>query len=140
MPAKPAQANFYPAGATKDEVEAWLKGLSPAERARATGFFTTIRRGPDGKFIAVPYSLEYQGEIARVSRLLREAAALTTQPTLKSYLEKRAAALLSNDYYDSDIAWMEPRCQHRADDRSVRELRRRVVQLQGRVRGVHHAA
>jgi len=106
VPPKPAQANFYPAGATKDEVEAWLKGLSPAERARATGFFTTIRRGPDGKFLAVPYSLEYQGEIARVSGLLREAAALTTQPTLKSYLEKRAAALLSNDYYDSDIAWM----------------------------------
>jgi hypothetical protein len=105
-PAKPAEANFYPAGATKADVEAWLKGLSAAERTRATGFFTTIRRGADGKFVAVPYSLEYQGEIARVSKLLNEAAALTTQPTLKSYLEKRAAALLSNDYYDSDIAWM----------------------------------
>jgi hypothetical protein len=107
MPAKPAQGNFYPAGATKEEVEAWMNGLSASERARATGFFTTIRRGPDGKFIAVPYSLEYQGELARVNGLLREAAALTSQPTLKSYLEKRAAALLSNDYYESDIAWME---------------------------------
>jgi hypothetical protein len=106
VPPKPPQANFYPAGAKKEEVEAWLKGLSAAERTRATGFFTTIRRGPDGKFISVPYSLEYQGELARVNSLLREAAALTTQPTLKSYLEKRAAALLSNDYYDSDIAWM----------------------------------
>jgi hypothetical protein len=106
VPAKPPQANFYPAGAKKEEVEAWMKSLSPAERTRATGFFTTIRRGPDGKFIAVPYSLEYQGELARVNGLLLEAAALTTQPTLKSYLEKRAAALLSNDYYDSDIAWM----------------------------------
>jgi hypothetical protein len=106
VPPKPPQANFYPAGATKEEVEAWLKGLSAAERTRATGFFTTIRRGPDGRFIAVPYSLEYQGELARVATLLREAAGLTTQPTLKSFLEKRAAALLSNDYYDSDIAWM----------------------------------
>ena len=106
VPPKPPEANFYPAGATKDEVEAWLKGLSAAERTRATGFFTTIRRGADGKFTAVPYSLEYQGEVARVSTLLREAAALTTQPTLKSFLEKRAAALLDNDYYDSDIAWM----------------------------------
>ena len=105
-PAKPAEANFYPAGATKDQVEAWLKGLSPAEHARAVGFFTTIRRGADGKFIAVPYSLEYQGELARASKLIAEAAALTTQPTLKSFLEKRAAALLSNDYYDSDLAWM----------------------------------
>jgi len=106
-PKKPEEANFYPGGATKAEVEAWFKTLSGAERTRATGFFTTIRRGPDGKFIAVPYSLEYQGEIAHVVELLREAAALTTQPTLKNYLEKRAASLLSNDYYDSDVAWME---------------------------------
>jgi hypothetical protein len=106
VPAKPPQANFYPAGATKEDVDAWFKTLPPAERARATGFFTVIRRGTDGKFIAVPYSLEYQGELATVNSLLREAAALTMQPTLKSYLEKRAAALLTNDYYDSDIAWM----------------------------------
>ena len=107
VPEKPAQANFYPAGATKTEVEAWLKSLPEPERRRATGFFTTIRRGPDGRFVAVPYSLEYQGELARVSALLREAAGLTQQPTLKNFLEKRAASLLSNDYYDSDVAWME---------------------------------
>jgi hypothetical protein len=106
-PKKPEQGNFYPAGATKAEIEAWLKTLPDAERRRATGFFTTIRRGPDGKFVLVPYSLEYQGEVAHVAALLREAAGLTQQPTLKAYLEKRAAALISNDYYDSDVAWME---------------------------------
>ncbi|HLG58282.1 MAG TPA: hypothetical protein VI485_23255 [Vicinamibacterales bacterium] len=105
-PPKPAQANFYAAGATKAEIEAWLKTLPEAERTRATGFFTTIRRSPDGRLMAVPYTLEYQGEIAHVATLLREAAALTAQPALKSYLEKRAAALISNDYYDSDVAWM----------------------------------
>ena len=42
-----------------------------------------------------------------MSRLLREAAALTKQPTLKSFLEKRADAFMSNDYYASDVAWME---------------------------------
>jgi len=106
-PAKPPQGNFYPAGATKAEVEAWVNGLSAADKARATGFFTTIRRGADGRFAAVPYSLEYQNEMAHVARLLREAAALTAQPTLKRYLETRAAGLLSNDYYESDVAWME---------------------------------
>jgi hypothetical protein len=106
-PAKPPQGNFYPAGATKEEVEAWIKSLPEAQRRQATGFFTTIRRGPDGRFTAVPYTLEYQGEIAQVASLLREAAALTTQPTLKTFLERRAAALISNDYYDSDVAWME---------------------------------
>ena len=106
-PRKPEQGNFYPAGATKADVEAWLKTLPEAERRRATGFFTTIRRAPDGKFMLVPYSVEYQGELTHVAALLREAAALTQQPTLKAYLEKRAASLISNDYYDSDVAWME---------------------------------
>ena len=106
-PSKPPQANFYPAGATKEEIEAWIKTLPPAERTRATGFFTTIRRGPDGRLMAVPYTVEYQGELQRVSELLREAAAHTAQPTLKAYLERRAADLLSNDYYASDVAWME---------------------------------
>ena len=106
-PAKPPQGNFYPAGATKADVEGWIKSLPDPERRRATGFFTTIRRAADGKFVNVPYSLEYQGEVAHVAALLREAAALTQQPTLKAFLEKRAAALLSNDYYDSDVAWME---------------------------------
>jgi len=106
-PEKPEQGNFYPAGATKEEVDAWINGLPEAERRRATGFFTTIRRGPDGRLMAVPYSTEYQGELTHVADLLREAAALTQQPTLKSFLEKRAAALISNDYYDSDVAWME---------------------------------
>ena len=106
-PAKPPQANFYPAGATKEEVEAWIKTLPEPQQRAATGFFTTIRRDPGGKFVAVPYSSEYQGEIAEMARLLREAASLTTQPTLKAFLDKRAAALLSNDYYDSDVAWME---------------------------------
>ena len=42
-----------------------------------------------------------------MARLLREAAGLTKQPTLEAFLEKRAAAFISNDYYESDIAWME---------------------------------
>ncbi len=108
VPAKPEGANFYPAGATKAEIEAWLKTLSESERARATGFFTAIRRVPGGQgFLIVPYSVEYQGELARAAELLREAASLTSQPTLKTFLTRRAVAFLSNDYYPSDLAWME---------------------------------
>jgi hypothetical protein len=106
-PAKPAQANFYPADATKEQVEEWISTLSGAQRTFATGFYTTIRRNAEGKFIAVPYSFEYQGELAHAAALLREAAALTKQPTLKAFLEKRAQAFITNDYYDSDVTWME---------------------------------
>ena len=111
-PAKPEGANFYPAGATKAEIEAWQKTLPGPEQAKATGFFTTIRRPAVAKggktgFEVVPYSVEYQGELARAAELLREAAALTAQPTLKAFLTGRADAFLSNDYYASDVAWME---------------------------------
>ena len=107
VPSKPESANFYPAGATKEQVQQWIDSLTGAEKARATGFFTTIRRGPDGGFVAVPYSVEYQGSLARAASLLREAAQLTSQPTLKTYLHSRADAFISNDYYASDVAWME---------------------------------
>lgn len=107
VPARPEGANFYPAGATKAEVERWISLLPAAEREAATGFFTTIRRTPAGALTSVPFSVEYQGELARAAELLREAAAATTQPTLKSFLEKRAEAFATNDYYASDVAWME---------------------------------
>ncbi|HZI10369.1 MAG TPA: hypothetical protein VE153_08215 [Myxococcus sp.] len=107
VPAKPEAANFYPAGATKAQVEAWVKSLPEAKQKEATGFYTTIRRGTDGKFISVPYSVEYQGELAQAAALLREAAALTQQPTLKAFLTARADAFLSNDYYASEVAWMK---------------------------------
>jgi hypothetical protein len=108
VPAEPPpQANFYPADVSKEEVEAWIRTLLDAARRQATGFFTTIRRGPDGRLTTVPYSVEYQGTLGRLSTLLRDAAARTSQPTLKRYLDSRAAAFLSNDYYESDVAWME---------------------------------
>jgi hypothetical protein len=104
---KPQGANYYPADATRDQIDAWMQGLPEQQKEAATGFFTAIRRAADGNFIAVPYSLEYQGELMEMARLLREAAALTSQPTLKAFLTKRADAFISNDYYDSDLAWME---------------------------------
>jgi len=107
VPPKPEGGNFYPADASKEEVQKWLDSLSGDEKARATGFFTTIRRGADRRLMAVPYSVEYQGELGRMAALLREAADLTSAPSLKKFLQARADAFLSNDYYASDVAWME---------------------------------
>jgi hypothetical protein len=106
-PAKPAGANFYPPDTKKEEVEKWLAGLPLAEREQAAGFFTTIRRSSRSGFTAVPYSVEYQGELAIAAEHLREAAKATTDPTLKVFLDARAAAFSSNDYYVSDVRWME---------------------------------
>jgi hypothetical protein len=107
VPPKPPAGSFYPPGSSKAEIEKWLKTLPVGARAAAEGFFTTIRKAPDGNFSVVPYSIEYQPELAQAAALLREAAGVTTQPTLKVFLEARAAAFLSNDYYASDVAWMK---------------------------------
>jgi len=107
IPAKPPQANYYPADATREEVDAWFKSLPPQAHAEATGFFTVIRRNWDGRLVAVPYNVEYRNVLSAAAAHLREAASLTSQPTLKRFLELRADAFFSNDYFASDMAWME---------------------------------
>ena len=104
---KPTGANFYPEDITKEEFNAWSQSLPLEARERALGFFYTIRRDADKKLKVVPYSQEYSEFLVPAAKLLREAAALTTNETLKNFLTKRAAAFASNDYYESDVAWMD---------------------------------
>jgi hypothetical protein len=106
-PSKPPGANFYPIGASKEEIQSWLETLPADARQHASGFFTTIRHSANGGYVAVPYSVEYQPELGEASRLLREAADATSDATLRRFLLTRATAFLSNDYYESDVAWME---------------------------------
>jgi hypothetical protein len=107
VPAKPASGNFYPAGISKEELASWIAGLGGKEEKEAKGFFHTIRRDPKDKLVTVPYSVEYQGELSAAADLLREAAKLTNQPSLRKFLEARADAFISNEYHDSDVAWMQ---------------------------------
>ncbi|HEY3582547.1 MAG TPA: hypothetical protein VGK82_18470 [Pyrinomonadaceae bacterium] len=104
---KPHEANYYPADMTKDEFNAWVQTLSDADKQKATGFFWLIRRGDDRKLTIVPYSQAYREYLEPAARLLREAASSTTNATLKNFLNKRADAFGSDDYYDSDVAWMD---------------------------------
>jgi hypothetical protein len=103
---KPPQAAHYPDDMTKEEFNAWVETLGEDERQKATGFFYTIRRDAGGKLKAVPYSEEYREFLEPAASLLSEAARLTTNATLRDFLQKRARAFLSNDYYESDVAWM----------------------------------
>lgn len=107
VPEKPKEGNFYPVGSTKQEIETWIKGLNPADKELAQGFFTVIRRNPQGQLASVGYHVEYQQELAVAADHLLKAAAVTTQPTLKEFLTTRAKAFLSNDYYESEVAWMK---------------------------------
>jgi hypothetical protein len=110
---KPKGANFYPEDMTKEEFENWVASLPQEEQELAKSFFTVIRwKGGSGSkkhdgLVAIPYSEEYRDDLTRAANLLREAASLTDNPTLKNFLNLRADAFLSNDYYASDLAWMD---------------------------------
>ena len=93
-------ANFYPADMTKQEFEGWANDA-------ARGFFTIVRRGADKKLQTVPYSVAYKADLTRAAKLLDEAAALTSNKSLQDFLRLRAKAFATNDYYDSDVAWMK---------------------------------
>jgi hypothetical protein len=104
---KPLGAGFYPEDFSKKQFELWVGALSPEARAEAEGFFTVIQRGPGGALRAVKYSDAYKTDLTECARLFREAATLTGNLSLKTFLQARAMAFLNNDYYGSDMAWMD---------------------------------
>lgn len=104
---KPAGANFYPEDLTRDEFDTWVARLPKERQEEARGFFTVIRRSPEKKLYAVPYSIAYETELQKLAQLLRDAAALTPNASLRNFLTLRADAFLSDDYYASDVAWMK---------------------------------
>lgn len=104
---KPPQAAAYPDDMTRDEFNAWVQGLSETDKEKATGFFYVIRRGSDSKLMMVPYSQAYREYLEPAAKLLHEAAGLTTNETLRNFLNKRADAFGTDDYYASDVAWMD---------------------------------
>ncbi len=106
-PRKPLGANFYPADLTREQFEKWAATLSPAQKTEAHSFFTVIRRDAAGGLSVTPYSQEYRDALTKATGLLRDAAILTANPSLKRFLITRSEAFLSNDYYESDIAWMD---------------------------------
>lgn len=101
----PEGAGYYPEDMTKQEFESWVE-KHPADKESLTSGTTVIRRkGTDLQ--AVPYSQEYRQWLEPAAKLLREAAAATSNASLKRYLELRATAFETDDYYESDMAWMD---------------------------------
>ncbi|KAL5070086.1 hypothetical protein RYX36_020973, partial [Vicia faba] len=128
---KPAGANFYPLTWTKWyhrkiqiclEFNLWNDNLEKDQQTEATSYFTVIKRhsefildsGLSNDKVAsskdlyiVPYSQEYKSLLAKSAKLLHKAGDITNSTSLKKLLHSKADAFLSNDYYESDIAWME---------------------------------
>ena len=101
----PAGAGFYPEDMTAAEFEAWLEA-HPDDRDAFTSLHTVIRRDGD-RLRAVPYSEAFVRQLEVAAAELRAAAAATDNASLKRFLELRAAAFFTDDYYESDMAWMD---------------------------------
>jgi len=102
---KPKFGSFYPSDLTRDEWDAWLKA-HPEDREQLESNYTVVKRRNDA-LIPVSYSAEYADRLDEASKQLRQAALLLPEGTLRSFLGLRADAFLSNDYFESDMAWVD---------------------------------
>ena len=97
---KPPGANFYPADITKEEFEAF-------EASDKVSLYTLIRRDDNGKLKTIPYHIAFADKIQKASDLIEYASEFAEDLGLMKYLRLRASALLTDDYFESDLAWMD---------------------------------
>lgn len=101
---KPKGANFYPVDMTKEEFEA-----AASDNPDLRSLYTLVRRDENGNLVAIPYHEAFPAMMRRASEKLQEAAELAEDPDFKRYLQLRAAAIVTDEYFESDMAWMEMR-------------------------------
>ncbi|MFC1890657.1 peptidase [Thermodesulfobacteriota bacterium] len=103
--AKPLGANYYPEDMTKEEFSQWIAD-HPEDEASFKDVFTIIRRR-EGALVAIPYSEAYKELLEKAAVLIEEAAVLTGDVSLMRYLSSRATSFRTNDYFQSDMDWMD---------------------------------
>ena len=97
---RPAGCNFYPKDMTREEFDALEDPLKNSE-------YSVIRRDENGKLYVLPYHEAYKEQLAKVDELMEKAISLAENPGLKKYLEARREAFLTDDYFNSDMVWMD---------------------------------
>jgi len=99
---RPVMGNYYPQDITKAEYDAYDDPLKASH-------YTVLRRDAEGKLITVGYYEAYKEKLDRVCELLDKAIEIADNPTMKKYLQERKKSLQTNDYFPSDMAWMDLR-------------------------------
>ncbi|CAG8452626.1 13159_t:CDS:2, partial [Cetraspora pellucida] len=103
---KPKGANFYPEDMTKSEFNDWISKLSDDDQKAAKGFYHVIKRNENGQLFLKPYSEEYREFLVPLNKFLKEAADLVDDPSLGRFLRSRGDAFLSNQYFESEVSWL----------------------------------
>jgi len=101
----PPGRGFYPAGLTREQIEQYVKD-HPEQKAGIYDQYTVVR-WKDGQLEAVPYHIFYRPFLEPAAKALRDAAKLSDDPAFAKFLELRADALLSDNYFPSDLAWLD---------------------------------
>jgi hypothetical protein len=101
----PPGRGFYPWGMTLDEMNAYV-AAHPDQKAAIYNPQTIVRRKGD-LLETVPYHVAFAQFVKPMAQDLRDAAALSDDPAFANFLRLRADALLTDDYYKSDIAWLD---------------------------------
>ena len=105
-PPMPPGHDLYPHDLTRAAAEQYVK-QHPESKASIYDPYTVVKRQPSGALAATPYTTEYKAQLVPMAQALRDAAALSPDPQFANFLRLRADALLSSDYYRSDLAWLE---------------------------------
>lgn len=103
--AYPPGGGLYPVDLTKAQLDAYI-AAHPGEKAALLSPYTVVRRS-GAKLIAIPYSKYYAKWLEPAAQLLEQAAAITSNPSLKTFLTLRAKAFRTDDYFESELAWMD---------------------------------
>ncbi len=103
--AMPPGHDLYPHGVTRAHIEQYVK-QHPEDKPALYSPFTVVKSKGD-RFVAVPYHEEYKQFLQPMAQALRDAAALSADPAFANFLRLRAGALLTDDYYKSDLAWLD---------------------------------
>ncbi|MCX7696138.1 MAG: Zn-dependent hydrolase [Bacteroidales bacterium] len=97
---KPLGANYYPSDMTKEEFDKF-------ENPDKNSLYTLIRRDENGKLKVVWYHEAYKEQLQKAHDLLMQASELTDNKAFQKYLQLRAKALVTSQYFESDMAWMD---------------------------------
>ena len=102
---RPAGGSVFPADLTKAEFDAYVAKNPQQKEALYSGVTVVERKG--SALVAIPYHVAYRQWLAPMSKALEQAAALSDDRAFAHFLKLRAAALLTDDYYESDLAWLD---------------------------------
>ncbi len=101
----PPGRGFYPQNLTRDQIDSYVKA-HPEKKDEIYSSFTLVRWHND-QLEGLPYHIAYRSFLEPAAKDLREAAKLSEDPAFANFLRLRADALLTDEYFESNLAWLD---------------------------------